>query len=855
MSWYREGTINLVKGSVDVVGVGTAFKSEVRFSDILLVNGVLTEIIRVESDTKLKLATAWSGENLTGASFAVIRNLTNASNYDLMKKIEGFLIDRQRSMDEFVDWINAAPVTTGAPDAGKFPMTDRYGVTVYCKSPRQLEYEAQVRLNRQDELIDETEAILTESEARLTAIGNQQAWANQILGYKNDAAASAALAQKWAENPENSAVTTGEYSAKHHAIKAAASQVDVTTRQADVTTKHNNVIALKQQAQAARTAAQTSETNAKTSETNAAGSATGAASSASAAASSATTASTKATEASNSATASATSATNALASEIKASKWAEEAENTLVETGKYSAKHHALKAAASATAASTSATNAATAKTAAETARTGAQTAEANAVSAKTAAEAARDRAELAASSLTGNLSEYGGIDLSGGAYPAAPESAGFWKVTVGGTVDGIKYGVGDTLVYSKNLNEFYKIDNTESVSSVNGKTGVVSLTAADVGAVSTTGNAATATKLQTSRTINGVSFDGTANITVADSTKEPAFAAGTTAQYLRGDKTWQNFATAVRASVMTGLSTVTTTAVLATDTLLAAIGKLQAQITDAASNLAGSVRATVLTGYVSGSNAVLASTDTVLAAFGKLQAQITNLATSKLDATDNAVSATKLQTARTINGVAFNGTANITVADSTKMPVAGGTFTGLAQTRNSGINTSNGAGSQAFQVMGTTTTGAVFSLHRVGAYAINIGLDTDNVFRIGGWTDGAVHRMQLDVAGNFTARGNVTAYSDARLKTDIQVIPDALSKVNSLRGVTYERIDTGERQTGVIAQEVQAVLPEAVMDGGGHLSVAYGNMVGLMIQAIKELNAKVDALTTEVEMLRGSQQ
>ena len=56
----------------------------------------------------------------------------------------------------------------------------------------------------------------------------------------------------------------------------------------------------------------------------------------------------------------------------------------------------------------------------------------------------------------------------------------------------------------------------------------------------STAGNAATATKLATTRTINGVAFDGTADITVADGTKEPAFAAGTAAQYRRGDKTWQ---------------------------------------------------------------------------------------------------------------------------------------------------------------------------------------------------------------------------------------------------------------------------------------------------------------------------
>lgn len=83
-------------------------------------------------------------------------------------------------------------------------------------------------------------------------------------------------------------------------------------------------------------------------------------------------------------------------------------------------------------------------------------------------------------------------------------------------------------------------------VASVAGKTGAVTLVKADVGlgSVDNTADAAknvlSATKLTTARTINGVSFDGTANITVADSTKEPAITAGTSAQYWRGDKTMQ---------------------------------------------------------------------------------------------------------------------------------------------------------------------------------------------------------------------------------------------------------------------------------------------------------------------------
>ncbi len=102
---------------------------------------------------------------------------------------------------------------------------------------------------------------------------------------------------------------------------------------------------------------------------------------------------------------------------------------------------------------------------------------------------------------------------------------------------------------------------------------------------------------------------------------------------------------------------------------------------------------------------------------------------------------------------------------------------------------------------------------------------------------------MALDGSGNFTASGNVTAFSDIRLKTDLTRIADALAKVNQLNGYTYTRTDTGERQTGVVAQEVQAVLPEAVLDNGETLAVAYGNMVGLMVEAVKELAARVEML------------
>jgi hypothetical protein len=101
--------------------------------------------------------------------------------------------------------------------------------------------------------------------------------------------------------------------------------------------------------------------------------------------------------------------------------------------------------------------------------------------------------------------------------------------------------------------------------------------------------------------------------------------------------------------------------------------------------------------------------------------------------------------------------------------------------------------------------------------------------------------------SGAFIATNNITAYSDIRLKENIEVIPNALDKVQQIRGVTYTRNDTEDKDTkyvGVIAQEVLKVLPEAVMGSEDtHYSVAYGNMVGLLIEAIKELNNKIEIL------------
>jgi hypothetical protein len=170
----------------------------------------------------------------------------------------------------------------------------------------------------------------------------------------------------------------------------------------------------------------------------------------------------------------------------------------------------------------------------------------------------------------------------------------------------------------------------------------------------------------------------------------------------------------------------------------------------------------------------------------------------------------------------------------------------------------------------------AFMSFHRAGAFAAYFGLDTDNQFAVGGWSSGAalsnfkcnslgVGTAASGTTGEIRATNNVTAYySDARLKDFKGKIGDALYKVSQLNGYYYTENEKAEEfgfnnkelQVGVSAQEVKAILPEVIapapfdMDaenksksGEDYMTVRYEKLVPLLIEAIKELKAEVEAL------------
>ncbi|ATW57970.1 particle-associated lyase [Pseudomonas phage nickie] len=140
MAWYNDGTITVTNGSKIVTGVDTQFLSNIRNGAILMIGPKLRVINDIISDTELQLEVEYDGPTQTGIVYEIIRNWQDTSPTELARRIDNFLTDRQRSMDEFVTWVNGT-YNGGKNSDGKYPLTDRYGVVRLVKSPARMEYE------------------------------------------------------------------------------------------------------------------------------------------------------------------------------------------------------------------------------------------------------------------------------------------------------------------------------------------------------------------------------------------------------------------------------------------------------------------------------------------------------------------------------------------------------------------------------------------------------------------------------------------------------------------------------------------------------------------------------------------
>jgi hypothetical protein len=103
-----------------------------------------------------------------------------------------------------------------------------------------------------------------------------------------------------------------------------------------------------------------------------------------------------------------------------------------------------------------------------------------------------------------------------------------------------------------------------------------------------------------------------------------------------------------------------------------------------------------------------------------------------------------------------------------------------------------------------------------------------------------------ININNNIYLKGTILSPSDINIKTDIHIISSPLEKINKINGYTYKRTDTGNYETGLIAQEVLEILPEVVKFNNDIYNISYGNMCGLLVEAIKELNNKIKVLESK---------
>lgn len=142
-------------------------------------------------------------------------------------------------------------------------------------------------------------------------------------------------------------------------------------------------------------------------------------------------------------------------------------------------------------------------------------------------------------------------------------------------------------------------------------------------------------------------------------------------------------------------------------------------------------------------------------------------------------------------------------------------------------------------------------------SYAIKMGVRADGMFGIGGWSR-AAWSWYSDASGNTVSAGNMSGYSDPRLKDDVTQIADPFALINSIRGVTFtwnERSKLiqgkwGKRDYGVLSSEVKSVMPEVITQsisdeetGEVYDTVDYTKLVPVLLEAIKQLKKEVDLL------------
>ena len=269
-----------------------------------------------------------------------------------------------------------------------------------------------------------------------------------------------------------------------------------------------------------------------------------------------------------------------------------------------------------------------------------------------------------------------------------------------------------------------------------------------------------------------------------------------------------------------------------------------------------------VLTNGVTATTQAASDNSTKVATTAYTDTAISNL----VDSSPGALN-TLNELAAAINDDA-NFSTTVTNSIAAKLPLAGGQMTGNitfsgSQTVDGRDLSADGTKLDGIESGATADQSGAEIASALGAQNIyttgNIGRDANDYIAFTDNTQLDVYvnnsnEFRFEADGDFHADGDVIAFSsttasDKNLKENIEVIPNALDKVEALNGVSFTWKRDGTPSAGVIAQEVQAVLPEAVKEvtplkgGDSHLSVNYHALTSILIESIKELKAEIEEL------------
>ena len=255
--------------------------------------------------------------------------------------------------------------------------------------------------------------------------------------------------------------------------------------------------------------------------------------------------------------------------------------------------------------------------------------------------------------------------------------------------------------------------------------------------------------------------------------------------------------------------------------------------------------------------NGVYTTGDQTIGGTKTFSSTITGSISGNAGTVTNGVYTTGAQTiggVKTFSSQIINTTANNTADNGGQIYLNGATGNRIDWN-------ANGVAAPAFTTRSAGTKLVLYPGVAAAAVDYAIGIDsgtlwnsvstTGQQFR---WYGGTTVAATLTGAGAFTATNEVTAYSDARIKDNIAVIADPLTKVLSIRGVNYTRTDLEDKDRvymGVVAQEIEQYIPEVVTTlEDGTKTVNYGAIAGLFIEAIKAQQAQIDELRAMVQKL-----